>query len=298
MAEGRLLGAHQAAELQQHLLLQLPFLAGQHTDPVAQGDHGLGLDKHRAAGGGAVVDQAHQLGGGPGLDRQHRPAVALGHDRVLKEGAVATDQLLQAFAPVGAGGGQLAAQLGQGGTSPIGHPAPLLQAEAQPLLQLGQGAQVRHQGRGYGPDRGVFDLAAQAPGRRQGGGHGQQGQGRGGAALGAEEQGVAQVGHALEGEAPLAEAIEAEQLGGFGQAAAAVLQVGAQGQAGAEGSAGAGAGKRGQVLPQPGPFQELQGLLADGLVHPGRLRSPGVRGQVSRPGGELAEQQGRNQGKH
>ena len=160
MAEGRLFGADQATELQQHLLLLLPLLAGQHTNPVAQGDHGLGLDEHRAAGGGTVVDQAGQLGGGAGLDRQHGPAVALGHDRVLEQGAVATDQLLQAFAPVRAGGGQLAAQLRQGGTGAIRHPAALLQAEAQPLLQLGQGAQVRHQGRGHGPDRGVFDLAA------------------------------------------------------------------------------------------------------------------------------------------
>ena len=176
VGEGRLLSADQATELQQHLLLLLPLLTGQPTNPVAQGDHGLGLDEHRAAGGGTVVDQAGQLGGGPGLHRQHGPAVALGHDRVLEQGAVATDQLLEALAPVGAGGGQLAAQLRQGGTGAIRHPAALLQAEAQPLLQLREGAQVRHQGRGHGPDRGVLDLAAQAPGRRQGGGHGQQGQ--------------------------------------------------------------------------------------------------------------------------
>ena len=123
---------------------------------------------------------------------------------------MAANQLLEALAPVGAGGGQLAAQLRQGGTGTIRHPAALLEAEAQPLLQLRQGAQVRHQGRGHGPDAGILDLAAQAPGRRQGGGHRQQGQARGGAALGAEEQGVPQVGHPLKRQPPLTEAIETQ----------------------------------------------------------------------------------------
>ena len=138
--QGRGLLPHQATELQENFLLDLPLPSLQLADAVAQGNHRLGLHEHGAAGGRAVVHDATHLGGRAGLHRQHRPAVPLGHHRVLQQGGPAPDQLLQALTALGAHPLQLATQALQLGAGAVGHPAPLLDREVKPLLQLRQGA--------------------------------------------------------------------------------------------------------------------------------------------------------------
>ena len=263
MLEGRLLLPHQTAELQQHRPLGLAFLALQLAQPVAQWNHRLGLDEHGAARGGAVVHQARQLAGGAGLHRQHRPAIALRDHAVLQQRGVAAQQLVQPIAALLAGRSDLAAQLGQGRTGPIGHAATVFDAEAQALLQLGQGAQLIHQRRGGGPQLGIIDLPAQPPRRRQGGGHIEQLIGGGHPALGAELNRAAQIRHPLKTEPPLEHTIEGQQFGGLRQKLAAGLKAGRQGQLAAEPAAGGGAGETGHVLPQPPPLEQLQRLTLD-----------------------------------
>ncbi len=140
VCQGPSLLPHQSAQLREDLLLELSLAALQLPKPVAQGNHRLGLYEHRAARSGAVVNDAGHLGGRTGLHRQHRPAVALRHHRVLQQVAPAADQLLQALATLGAHPLQLAPQTLQLGAGPVGHPAPLLDREVKPLLQLRQGA--------------------------------------------------------------------------------------------------------------------------------------------------------------
>ena len=266
MGEGLLLAGHQAAEPLQHRQLRLALFTFELAQAIAQGDHRLGLDEHRAARGRTVVHQAGQLAGRSGLHRQHRPAVALRHHAVLQQGGEAPQQPIEAIATVGAGGRDLPPQFRQGGTGPIGHPAAIVDAKAQALLQLRQGAQLLHQGSGHRAQVVIIDLAAQAPRCRQGGGHGEQVVGRSDAALGAELQGAAQIRHTLEVKATLGEAIEGQQLGGFSQQALALRPVRRQRELQAEAAAGGRAGKASHMLPQSGPLQQLQRFSLD-VVH-------------------------------
>ena len=138
--ERRLLFSHQGAELLEHRPLRLALLAFQLPDPVAQGDHRLGLDKDGVAGGGAVVNQARQLTAGARLHRQDRPAIALGDHRVLKERGVTTNQLIQTITAFHPHGSELTTQAREGRAGAIRHTPPVLNAKAQALLQLRQGA--------------------------------------------------------------------------------------------------------------------------------------------------------------
>ena len=275
--QGRGLLPHQATELQQQGPLQLLFLSLQLPQPVAQANHRLGLDEHSAAGGGTVVHQAPHLGGRAGLHRQHRPAAAFGHHGVLQQGPIAAQQLLQALAPFRAHRQRLTPQTRQRCTGAIGHSATLLQAVMEALLQLRQGAQLRHQRRADRPQLGVIDLPPQPPRRRQGAGQGQQLFTASAAALGTEAHGGRDVRRPLKAQAPLHQAIEAQQLGGFGQQRFTALAIDRQGQQAALALAGTGAGEAGQVLRQPGPLQQGQGLLLNrrlvavlAITRPGR----------------------------
>ena len=216
MLQRRLLVAHQRTELLEHRALGFALFSFELPQPIAQGNHGLGLDKHRAAGGGAVVHKARQLSGQARLHRQHRPAIALGDHVVLQHGRVTAQQIIQAIAALLASGGDLTAQLGQRRAGSIRHTAAVFDAEAQALLQLRQRAQSLHHRCGDGAQLRIIDLAAQAPGRRQGGGHIQQLISPGHAALGTELHGAPKIRHTLEAQASFGEAIEGQQFTGLG----------------------------------------------------------------------------------
>ena len=255
MLQRRLLFAHQRAQLLEHGALGFALFSLELPKPVAQGNHRLGLNEHGAAGGGAVVHQTGQLSGQARLHRQHRPAIALGDHVVLQQGRVAAQQIIQAIAAILARGGDLTAQLGQRRAGSIRHTAAVFDAEAQALLELGQGAQSLHHRCGDGAQLRIIDLAAQAPGRSQGGGHIQQLISPGHATFGAELHGALQVCHPLKAEAAFGEPIEGQQFTGLGQPLLAGLEAGSQGQRPADAAASRGAGKARHVLTQPAPLE-------------------------------------------
>ena len=81
------------------------------------------------------------------------------------------------------------------------------------------------------------------------------------------------ISHPLKTQPPLQQPIEAQQLGGFGQQGLAGRQGVRQRQGLAGATARRGAGKAGQLLSQPRPLQQLQGLLLD-RGRGGRRRHP------------------------
>ena len=147
----------------------------------------------------------------------------------------------------------------------------------QPLLQLRQGAQLGHQGRTDRPQLGIVDLAPQPAGRSQSGSQGQQLLARSRAALGAEGHQRRDIGNSLKTQSPLQQPVEAKQLGGFSEQAAAGSEASGQGQLQAGTAARSCAGEAGQLLSEPRPLEQLQGLLLNwgqwggDVVHPGRL---------------------------
>ena len=147
----------------------------------------------------------------------------------------------------------------------------------QPLLQLRQGAQLGHKGRTNRAQLGIVDLAPQPAGRSQGGSQGQQLLTRSRAALGTESHQRCNIGNSLKTQSPLQQPVEAEQLGGFSEQAAAGSETSRQGQLQAGTAARSCAGEAGQLLSEPRPLKQLQGLLLnwgqwDGEIdHPGRL---------------------------
>ena len=184
----------------------------------------------------------------------------------MQQGPVAAHQLLQPLAPLGQRRLQAAAQGRQLLAGPIRHPAALLQAVVQALLQLRQGAQLAHQ---LGADRSqlrIVDLTPQPPRRRQGAGQGQQLLATGAAALGAQGHRGADVHRPQETEAALDQPIETQQLGGFGQQPLTGAEIGRQGQGAAVATTGVGAGKAGKVGRQPRPLQQLEGFGGDGGI--------------------------------
>ena len=206
------------------------------------------------------MHDAGHLAHHPSLDRQHRPALAFTDHRVLQQATEPAHHLLEAIAPLGPARLQLAPHGLERLTGPVGHPAALLQAEMQPLLQLRQGAQLRHQGAADGPNLGSIDLTPQPAGGRQGGGHRQQVLAWGHPPFGAKADGGTDVGGAAKTQAPFSKAIEAQQLGGFGQPPLAFAKIERRHQGAALARTGAGAGKAGQLLRQPRPLQQLEGL--------------------------------------
>ena len=274
LLQRRLLRSHQSAELLQHGALGIPFLALKLAQAIAQRNHSLGLNEHRAAGSGAVVHEARQLARGASLHRQHRATIALGDHAVLQQGGVAAQHLVQAVAALLASRADLAAQLGQGRAGAIRYAATVFNAEAQALLQFRQGAHRFHQGRGDGAQLGIVDLAPQPPRGRQGGGHIKQIVGSSNTALGAQLQDAAEVSHPLKTETTFGDPIEGEQFGGLGQQLLAGLTIGAQGQITASLPPGGGAGEASHMLPQPPPLEQLQRLALNAterFTHAGNM---------------------------
>ena len=150
---------HQAAQFAEHRQLQVALFALQLADAIAQGDHRLGLHKHRVAGGRTVVHQARQLAGGPRPHRQDGASVALRNHAVLQQGAVATHQVLQPIAPIPTPLHELATEAFEGGAGPIGDASALLKAKQQALLQIRKRAQRAQQGRTHRPQLGLIDGA-------------------------------------------------------------------------------------------------------------------------------------------
>ena len=219
--KGLPISPHQATQLAEHLQLQVALLALQLADAIAQGDHRLGLHKHRVAGGRTVVHQARQLAGGPRPHRQDGAAVALRNHAVLQQGAVATHQVLKPIAPLPPSLHELATQAFEGGASPIGDASALFKAKQQALLQVRKRAQRAQQGRTHRPQLGLIDGAPEAPRRRQRGGHIEQGLTASAAPLGAVGHHPSDIGNPLKAQARPAgrrrQPIKAQQFGGFSQ---------------------------------------------------------------------------------
>jgi len=77
---------------------------------------------------------------------------------------------------------------------------------------------------------------------------------------------VIQVRGTLKAQAAFNQAVERQQFGRLGQPAHALLTGRGQGQPGRHATARSGAGEAGDVLSQPRPLQQLQGLLLDWRV--------------------------------
>ena len=265
LGECRLVLGNTAAQLSQHLALFIADSSLQIHQPVADAQHGAGLDEQRASRSRAVMNLSRDLADCTRLHRQHRPAMAFGDHVVLQDGSQTAEHLLKLVSTLLTQPLPLLAQSGERGAGPVGNPTAFFEGKLQPLLQLGQ---RHHPVDQSGADRtqiGLIDLPPQATRRREGLSHPQQLLARGDTPFAAAQQHRAQIHHTAKTQSTLGEVIQHHHLHGFSEAQAARGEVGRKLQTPGGITPHARAGEIAEVLAHQRPLKELECFLP-GLV--------------------------------
>ena len=163
---------HGSAELSQHLPFFIPDAHLQRRQPVTDAQNRTGLNKQGAAGRRAVVHLPSDLSHRTRLHRQDGAAVALGDHRVLQTRTQASQQLLKFVPTLLTQPLPLQAKGSEARAGSISDAAALLEGEFEPLLELRQGHHRLDQAGAGRSQLRFIDLTTQAPGGRQGVGHG------------------------------------------------------------------------------------------------------------------------------